>query len=108
MKCVLRRFGSILCLYNSRVHLAVLKGAFAAAERRSPTSVRWFVFLCFVLQAIVPIAMKSRRAILLSGTPALSRPSELFTQLNLLSSTTWASFREFGKRYYVFLFMRVV
>ncbi|CAM9140849.1 unnamed protein product, partial [Laminaria digitata] len=50
-------------------------------------------------KAIVPIATKARRAILLSGTPALSRPSELFTQLNLLSASTWASFREFGKRY---------
>lgn len=49
-------------------------------------------------QAIVPLATKARRAILLSGTPALSRPSELFTQLNLLSASTWASFRDFGKR----------
>eukprot|EP00752_Nemacystus_decipiens_P010813 g9618.t2 len=50
-------------------------------------------------KAIVPLATKARRAILLSGTPALSRPSELFTQLNLLSASTWASFRDFGKRY---------
>ncbi|CAN0026743.1 unnamed protein product, partial [Hapterophycus canaliculatus] len=49
-------------------------------------------------KAIVPLATKARRAILLSGTPALSRPSELFTQLNLLSASTWASFRDFGKR----------
>ncbi|CAB1096828.1 unnamed protein product [Ectocarpus sp. CCAP 1310/34] len=49
-------------------------------------------------RAIVPLATKARRAILLSGTPALSRPSELFTQLNLLSAATWASFRDFGKR----------
>ena len=37
---VLRRF----C---SRVHLAVLKGAFVAAERRSPTSVRFRFLFCF-------------------------------------------------------------
>jgi len=34
--------------------------------------------------AIVPFLRKAKRLIMISGTPALSRPSELFTQLNLL------------------------
>jgi SWI/SNF-related matrix-associated actin-dependent regulator 1 of chromatin subfamily A len=36
---------------------------------------------------------------LLSGTPALSRPSELFTQLNALDPFLFGHFHEFGVRY---------
>ena len=41
---------------------------------------------------------KSVRAILLSGTPALSRPLELFTQLNSLDPETWPCIKAFGRR----------
>lgn len=33
------------------------------------------------------------------GTPALSRPAELFCQLNLLDSKFFGGFREYSKRY---------
>lgn len=48
---------------------------------------------------MVPIIKNSRRAILLSGTPALSRPLELFTQLNALAPLSWPDEKQFGKRY---------
>lgn len=40
----------------------------------------------------------AKRVILLSGTPALSRPKELFTQIEMLDPG-FTSFREFSKRY---------
>jgi SWI/SNF-related matrix-associated actin-dependent regulator 1 of chromatin subfamily A len=45
----------------------------------------------------VPLLKAAKRAILLSGTPALSRPSELLTQLQALlpqASITKAAFEE--------------
>lgn len=50
-------------------------------------------------KCIVPLIQRSKRAILLSGTPALSRPLELFTQLNALLPQQWNDFKAFGRRY---------
>lgn len=50
-------------------------------------------------KAIVPFVQNSRRAILLSGTPALSRPLELFTQLNALVPDKFPDFKLFAERY---------
>ncbi|KAH8402934.1 hypothetical protein KR222_000474, partial [Zaprionus bogoriensis] len=44
------------------------------------------------------LAEKAKRVILLSGTPALSRPLELFTQLQLVDSR-FMNFMEFTSRY---------
>ncbi|CAB3234365.1 unnamed protein product [Arctia plantaginis] len=49
--------------------------------------------------ALNGITRKCQRAILLSGTPALSRPAELFTQLTLIEPGLFPSYTEFGKRY---------
>ncbi|KAB0793416.1 hypothetical protein PPYR_13036 [Photinus pyralis] len=45
------------------------------------------------------LAKIATRVILLSGTPALSRPSELYTQLALLDEKFFGNFFEFSKRY---------
>jgi SNF2 family DNA or RNA helicase len=50
-------------------------------------------------KCLVPLLHKAKRAVLLSGTPALSRPIELFTQLNSLSPNSWPDMKAFGKRY---------
>lgn len=50
-------------------------------------------------QAILPIIKNSRVAILASGTPATSRPSELYTQLNALCPNYFPYFKDFGERY---------
>ena len=42
---------------------------------------------------------QSRRRVLLSGTPALSRPIELFTQLKAVAPEVFRSEVEFGERY---------
>lgn len=41
----------------------------------------------------------AKRVILLSGTPALSRPSELFSQLQIINPSVFKDFHEFGMRY---------
>lgn len=50
-------------------------------------------------QVIVPLLQSATRRILLSGTPALSRPAELWPQLEALDSQIFPSFRKFGIRY---------
>uniref|UniRef100_A0A182MCU0 SWI/SNF-related matrix-associated actin-dependent regulator of chromatin subfamily A-like protein 1 n=1 Tax=Anopheles culicifacies TaxID=139723 RepID=A0A182MCU0_9DIPT len=44
------------------------------------------------------LAKKARRVVLLSGTPALSRPVELFTQLQMLDGR-FCSFKEYSTRF---------
>ncbi|XP_061992190.1 uncharacterized protein LOC133710194 isoform X3 [Rosa rugosa] len=48
--------------------------------------------------ASLPV-IKAQYAILLSGTPALSRPIELFTQLEALYPDVYKNVHEYGKRY---------
>lgn len=52
--------------------------------------------------AIVPILKQAKRVILLSGTPALSRPEEVYTQLDALCPKLFpakSGFKEFATRY---------
>lgn len=49
--------------------------------------------------AITPLLQQAKRAILLSGTPALSRPIELYPQLACLKPDLFTSFSAFGDRY---------
>ncbi|CAH0725522.1 unnamed protein product, partial [Brenthis ino] len=52
--------------------------------------------------ALMSIGSKCARVILLSGTPALSRPSELYTQLALIEPSVFNSYNtyiQFGVRY---------
>lgn len=49
--------------------------------------------------AIIPIAQRSKRLLLLSGTPLLSRPIEGYTALNCLRPDLFDNFQEYGRRY---------
>ncbi|XP_031116318.1 SWI/SNF-related matrix-associated actin-dependent regulator of chromatin subfamily A-like protein 1 isoform X2 [Ipomoea triloba] len=49
--------------------------------------------------ASLPILQKAKYAILLSGTPALSRPIELFKQLEALYPDVYKNVHEYGNRY---------
>lgn len=49
--------------------------------------------------ATVPILQKAQYAMLLSGTPALSRPIELFKQLEALYPYVYKNVHEYGNRY---------
>ncbi len=46
-----------------------------------------------------PIIMGARRAILLSGTPMLGRPSDIYNSMHVLRPDVFKTFREFGHRY---------
>lgn len=49
--------------------------------------------------ACVPLLQRAKYSILLTGTPALSRPIELFKQLEALQPAIYRSVHEYGKRY---------
>nr|GEV36771.1 SWI/SNF-related matrix-associated actin-dependent regulator of chromatin subfamily A-like protein 1 isoform X1 [Tanacetum cinerariifolium] len=49
--------------------------------------------------ATLPILQKARYTILLSGTPALSRPIELYKQLEALYPNVYKNVHEYGNRY---------
>ncbi|XP_026445467.1 SWI/SNF-related matrix-associated actin-dependent regulator of chromatin subfamily A-like protein 1 [Papaver somniferum] len=49
--------------------------------------------------AEIPVLQKAQYVMLLSGTPALSRPIELFKQLEALHPDVYKNVREYGDRY---------
>eukprot|EP00039_Didymoeca_costata_P010504 m.141447 g.141447 ORF g.141447 m.141447 type:complete len:701 (-) comp14851_c0_seq3:3-2105(-) len=50
-------------------------------------------------KSLVPLVKAAKRAVMLSGTPALSRPMELFMQLHALVPDVFKNLVPFGKRY---------
>ena len=50
-------------------------------------------------QKLLPLLTGAKRAILMSGTPALSRPNEIFTQLKAIDQDKWNDPHLFSKRY---------
>ncbi|XP_076858649.1 SWI/SNF-related matrix-associated actin-dependent regulator of chromatin subfamily A-like protein 1 isoform X1 [Brachyhypopomus gauderio] len=50
-------------------------------------------------RAALPLLKEAKRVILLSGTPAMSRPAELYTQILAVRPTLFPRFHEFGVRY---------
>ncbi|KAL8559599.1 hypothetical protein ACOMHN_008310 [Nucella lapillus] len=50
-------------------------------------------------KAVTPLLTSATRCILLSGTPALAKPSELFTQLDALLPGKFGSFWSFTKKF---------
>ncbi|XP_056285541.1 SWI/SNF-related matrix-associated actin-dependent regulator of chromatin subfamily A-like protein 1 [Pseudoliparis swirei] len=50
-------------------------------------------------KAALPLLKAAKRVVLLSGTPAMSRPSELYTQILAIRPTLFPRFHEFGMRY---------
>ena len=50
-------------------------------------------------KVVVPLLKSARRAVCLTGTPALSRPVELYSQLEALRPNVFTKFNEFAKRY---------
>lgn len=48
---------------------------------------------------LLPVVQKARRAILLTGTPALGRPEELFMQIEALFPQKFGTWIEYAKRY---------
>lgn len=58
---------------------------------KSPTAIR--------TKAVKILTREIRHVIMLSGTPLLSRPIELFTMLNIIDPLTWKNYYEYATRY---------
>ena len=50
-------------------------------------------------QDTVPLLKAAKRVVLLTGTPALSRPKELFSQLTALAPSAKLKMKDYGERY---------
>ena len=50
-------------------------------------------------KAVVPLLKNAKRALCLTGTPALSRPVEIFSQAEALRPAVFTKFNEFAQRY---------
>lgn len=50
-------------------------------------------------RAALPLLKTAKRVILLSGTPAMSRPAELYTQIQAVRPALFPRFHDFGTRY---------
>lgn len=50
-------------------------------------------------QGLMPLLKGARRALLLSGTPALGRPEELYAQLDAVRPGEFGSFTAFTKQW---------
>ena len=50
-------------------------------------------------KAAVAVFKEAKRILLLSGTPALSRPKELYSQINLVDPKLFPYMTDFGMRY---------
>jgi SWI/SNF-related matrix-associated actin-dependent regulator 1 of chromatin subfamily A len=50
-------------------------------------------------QALVPFLRRMRHVVLLTGTPALAKPRELFNLLSIIRPDIFNSFKPFGNRY---------
>lgn len=55
--------------------------------------------------AVQHLAELAERVLLLSGTPALSRPSELFTQIQMISPGLFGDFNAYGKNEIIFIYI---
>ncbi|XP_065173946.1 SWI/SNF-related matrix-associated actin-dependent regulator of chromatin subfamily A-like protein 1 [Atheta coriaria] len=76
-------------------HLLTLKCGICIFDESH--SLKNFKTKCF--KSALTLAKLAKRVLLLSGTPALSKPSELFTQLQLIDESFFINFMEFSKRY---------
>ena len=50
-------------------------------------------------KALLPVLKRAKRCVLLSGTPALNRPRDLYTQVDALRPGSFGTFMDFAKRY---------
>jgi len=50
-------------------------------------------------RGLAPLIRKINKALLLTGTPALNRPSELFSQANMIRRDFFPNFKQYAERY---------
>lgn len=50
-------------------------------------------------EVLTPLLCRCRHVILLTGTPALARPKEIFSLISILRPDCFNNFKDFGNRY---------
>ncbi|XP_078084185.1 DNA annealing helicase and endonuclease ZRANB3 isoform X2 [Mustelus asterias] len=75
-------------LYNQKFQVVIVDESHYIKSRNAARST-----------ILVPIIQKAAKAILLTGTPALSRPEELFMQINALYPRKFGTWTEYARRY---------
>ncbi|XP_007494156.1 DNA annealing helicase and endonuclease ZRANB3 isoform X2 [Monodelphis domestica] len=75
-------------LYNQNFKVVIIDESHYMKSRNASRS-----------KILLPIIQNSRRAILLTGTPALGRPEELFMQIDALYPKRFGTWTEYAKRY---------
>jgi hypothetical protein len=99
-----------LCDNACRVHIITYPLLANEAIRRQLEAAHFRVIVCdecHMLKnpkaqrsaALLPLLERAARCVLLSGTPALSRPMDLYTQLQALAPGRFGSLSAFGQRY---------
>ncbi|XP_044522549.1 DNA annealing helicase and endonuclease ZRANB3 [Gracilinanus agilis] len=75
-------------LYNQNFKVVIIDESHYMKSRNASRS-----------KILLPIIQNSKRAILLTGTPALGRPEELFMQIDALYPKRFGTWTEYAKRY---------
>ena len=79
-----------LCLKKC-LHVSITVSGYLGIKKKKFYSFNGIIKFCFLLQ-------RAQHVILLSGTPALSRPIELFTQIDAVCPRMF-KYHDFGERY---------
>lgn len=100
----------ILAIHNEYVQIVIISFKLSTAHTQNLICKKFGVIIIDESQylkshkslctlSLTAVAHRARRVILLSGTPALSRPKELYTQLHLIQPHFFSGYVEYGKRY---------
>ena len=100
---------------TKRSRIKVVVATYSLLQNRSAAAqvLRQFNFQCVIVdeshnlkeknsqrcQLAMPLMLNAKRLILLSGTPALARPVELWAQLHCIDQDLFGSYSSFTKRY---------
>mmetsp|Transcript_57836 Transcript_57836/g.62483 ORF Transcript_57836/g.62483 Transcript_57836/m.62483 type:complete len:1089 (-) Transcript_57836:1165-4431(-) len=100
---------------HKRKQIRVVVASYSLLQKRSASArcLQQFKFQCVIAdeshnlkqkdtqrtQLALPLLQNAKRLVLLSGTPALARPAELWTQVYVLAPELFGSYTSFTKKY---------
>lgn len=103
------------CDFLRRSNIKIVIATYSLLQNRSAAAkvLEQFQFKCVIVdeshnlkeknsqrcKLAMPLLKGAKRLVLLSGTPALARPVELWTQLHCLNADAFGSYSYFTKRY---------
>ncbi|KAK0416854.1 hypothetical protein QR680_012719 [Steinernema hermaphroditum] len=108
--CVIDKSKDLLPISKSANTVVIISYDLLNLKLKQITDYKFYVLIfdeCHVLKdsktkratSATELGKIARRTILLSGTPALSRPAELFSQLRVIDPKLFPNYRNFAERY---------